>query len=73
MSFQQIIYLFLTVYINKKTEKGTIPLLRYFIKRLPNEIVDDLISFENKKLLYKKYNYKDICLELKKRILKTFQ
>lgn len=70
MSFQQIIYLFLTVYINNKTEKGTIPLLRYLINRLPNEIVDDLISFENKKLLYNKYNYKDICLELKKRILK---
>lgn len=70
MSFQQIIYLFLIIFINNKTEKNTIQLLRYLAEELPNEIVDYLLSFESKNLLYKKYNYKDICHELKKRILK---
>jgi len=69
MSFQQIISLFLVVYINNKTEKETISLLRYLVEGLPIEIVDSLLSFESKNVLYKKYNYKDICHELKKRIL----
>lgn len=70
MSFQQIIYLFLVVYIDNKIDKETISLFRHLVEKLPIEIVDSLLSFESKNLLYEKYNYKDICHELKKRILK---
>lgn len=70
MNFQQIIYLFLVVCINNKIEKSAISLLKYLIEELPNEIIDSLLSFENKSLLYNKYNYIDVCHELKKRILK---